>query len=127
MTGGLDPVLADQLAQNQAEGRARSAEITEHVRATSQRIAEESRQLKEENEAFSKDLASRAEERAEAAKNQWARADQKDTTYHLGGAEVEEEALQQPAEPQVEATTRGRHARKPVEDDDDYSDHNWLG
>jgi hypothetical protein len=53
MTGGLDPVLADQLAQTQAEGRARSAEITEHVRATSQRIAAESQRLKEENEAFS--------------------------------------------------------------------------
>jgi hypothetical protein len=125
---------SDSLAQIQAEARARSDEISENVRAKSREIAEASQRLREENEQFSKDLEKRVAEQ-EADKNQWSRSEEKDTTYKLGGAEDEEyeerpapsPAPETLATPQSDTARRGRHARRPVDDDEDFSEHNWLG
>lgn len=122
---------SDSLAQIQAEALAKSDEISENVRAKEREIAEASQRLREENEQFSKDAENRAAEQ-EADKNRWSRSEEKDTTYKLGGAEDEEyeqpaPVVEAPAAPQPEAARRGRHARQPVDDDEDFSHHNWLG
>jgi hypothetical protein len=115
---------SDSLARIQAEALAKSDEISESVRAKEREIAEASQRLREENEQFSKDLEKRAAEQ-EADKNQWARSEEKDTTYRLGDVE-EYEQPPVTAEPPAETPRRGRHARPPVDDEDDFSHHNWL-
>ncbi|MFD8496122.1 hypothetical protein [Amycolatopsis sp. NPDC059657] len=139
MTSGVDPQLAERLAQTNANVRAHAEEIGDRVRAKSQEIIEEQERAREAAERHSAELDRQVEEKKEAAKNQWnARAEQ-DHTMRFGDEEEETYAPPPPqpapyglpeppapaAAPPSEAR-RGRHARRPIEDEDDFSTTNWL-
>lgn len=137
MTSGVDPKLAERLAQTNANVRAQAAEIGDRVRAKSQEITEEQERAREAAERHSAELDRQVEDKKEAAKNQWnARAEQ-DHTMRFG-EEDEAEHVPSPPQPAPYAMPepasaappaeprRGRHARKPIEDEDDFSTTNWL-
>jgi hypothetical protein len=134
MTTGVDPALAERLAAINASTQERATEIGDRVRAKAREIAEESERMREAAAQHCRDLDRQVEERKEDAKNQWARAQERDTTMRFGGEE-DEPAPTPPPQPAPRAAVppppvaeprRGRHARREVEDDDDFSTTNWL-
>ncbi|PRX43987.1 hypothetical protein B0I33_113153 [Prauserella shujinwangii] len=144
---GADPALVQRLAETQNRVRDTSAGIAERVREQSRAVTEAAEQRKEANARHSAELDRRAEERQggkddPAARNQWLqRTETRETTYRFGDDEPAAEASgpqpaprspeplppPQPPLPPREPVSRGRHAqRDPDFDDDDFSNNSWL-
>jgi len=133
----IDRAVEERFAQILAGTRAKSADISDRVEAAKQRVAEESRQLREQNERLCKELDDRSAAKVAAkddptARNEWLKRDpsSRDTTFQFG--ETDEPAPETtertapPAPPTPPAAgRRGRHARDDF-DDDDFSNNSWL-
>lgn len=126
---GIDRAIEERFAQILAGTRAKAADISDQVEATKQRIAEESRLMREQNERLSKELDERSAARAAAkddptAKNEWLKRDsaQQDNTFQFGENEERHTTV---SEPPPAPERRGRHARQDF-DDDDFSNNSWM-
>jgi len=134
MTTGVDPALAERLAAINAGTRERATEIGDSARVNAQEIAEASERMREAAARHSADLDRQVEERKEAQNNQWARPQERDTTMRFGDEEEPEAApppqpaprAAAPVPPPAAEPRRGRHARRQVEDEEDFSTTNWL-